>query len=100
MNLFWTDVVENDDFYIISIAKREEVYKKWGVISIRLNEEEERLLKKLIEYFDMDMSSLIKKSLYELYETVVDLEIIKNFKEKQKQGKVSFVTAEDILKTS
>jgi predicted transcriptional regulator len=69
-----------------------------GVISIRLNKDEEKVLKKLVEYFHEDKSALVKKSLLELYENVVDLDEIKRFEAKERKGKVSFFTAEDILK--
>ncbi|MBI5026436.1 MAG: hypothetical protein HZC12_06880 [Nitrospirae bacterium] len=69
-----------------------------GVISIRLNKDEEKILKKLAEYFHEDKSALVKKSLLELYENVVDLDEIKKFEAKERKGKVSFFTAEDILK--
>jgi len=68
-----------------------------GVISVRLNKEEEKMIKKLTEHFHEDKSTLIKKSLLELYENVIDFETIKTFEEKEKKGKVSFSSAEDIL---
>ena len=69
-----------------------------GVISVRLNKDEEKILKKLSDYFHEDKSVLIKKSLFELYENVLDLNEIKKFEAKEKRGKVSFSSAEDILK--
>ncbi len=69
-----------------------------GVISIRLNKEEEKILKKLSEHFHEDKSALVKKSLIDLYENVMDLDEIKKFEAKEKQGKASFFTAQDILK--
>ncbi len=69
-----------------------------GVISIRLNKDEEKVLKKLAEHFHKDKSALLKKSLFELYENVVDLKEIKKFEAKERKGKASFSTAEDILK--
>ncbi len=69
-----------------------------GVISVRLNKDEEKILKKLAEYFHEDKSTLVKKSLFELYENVVDLDEIKKFEAKERKGKVSFFIAEDILK--
>ena len=41
---------------------------------------------------------LIKKSLIELYENILDLNTITRYEEKEKKKKVSFTTAEDILK--
>ncbi len=69
-----------------------------GVISIRFNSEEEKILKQLSDYFHEDKSALIKKSLVELYENVLDLNTITRYEEKEKKKKVSFTTAEDILK--
>jgi len=69
-----------------------------GVISIRLNTDEEKILKKLSDHFHEDKSALIKKSLTDLYENVLDLNTITKFEEKEKKKKVSFSTAEDILK--
>lgn len=69
-----------------------------GVISIRLNNEEEKILKKLSEHFHEDKSTLIKKSLQDLYENVLDLGIIEKYEEREKNKKVSFTTAHNILK--
>jgi len=68
-----------------------------GVISVRLNKKEEKILKKLTEHFEADKSALIKKSLLELYENLVDREFIENFEELEQKGVTSFVTAEEIL---
>ncbi len=68
-----------------------------GIVSVRLNKDEEKILKKLSEHFHEDKSTLIKKSLFELYENVLDLDTIKQFEIKEKKGKVSFSTAEEIV---
>jgi len=70
-----------------------------GVISIRLNKDEEKILKKLSEHFHEDKSTLVKKSLRELYENILDLDEIKKFESKERKGKTTFYTAEDILKS-
>ncbi len=69
-----------------------------GVISVRFNKDEEKILKKLSDHFHEDKSTLIKKSLIELYENVLDLSKIKKFEAKEKRGKVVFSSAADILK--
>ena len=69
-----------------------------GVISVRFNKDEEKILKRLSDHFHEDKSTLIKKSLVELYENVLDLNEVKKFEAKEKRGKVSFSSAEDILK--
>ncbi|TAN42120.1 MAG: hypothetical protein EPN22_13240 [Nitrospirae bacterium] len=70
-----------------------------GVISIRLNKDEEKILKKLSEHFHEDKSALVKKSLHELYENISDLDVIKKFEIKERRNKTTFYAAEDILKT-
>jgi hypothetical protein len=69
-----------------------------GVISIRLNRDEEKILKKLSDHFHEDKSALVKKSLLELYENILDLDVIEKFEARERKGKASFFTAEDILK--
>lgn len=69
-----------------------------GVISIRLNSAEEKILRKLSDHFHEDKSSLVKKSLLELYENILDLNTIKKYEEKEKKKKTSFFIAEDILR--
>lgn len=69
-----------------------------GVISIRLNKDEENILRKLSEHFHEDKSTIVKKSLIELYENVMDLDEIKKFEAKEKRGEAYFFTAENILK--
>ncbi|MBI5074766.1 MAG: hypothetical protein HZB62_06320 [Nitrospirae bacterium] len=70
-----------------------------GVISIRLNKDEEKILKKLSDHFHEDKSALVKKSLLELYEHTLDLNEIKKFETREHKGKTAFYTAEDILKS-
>ena len=69
-----------------------------GVISVRLNKEEEKMLRYLSKYCHANRSTLIKRSLFELYENMLDIETIESFEKKEKKGKVSFTTVEDILK--
>ena len=69
-----------------------------GVISIRFNSDEEKILKKLSDYYHEDKSALIKKSLVDLYENVLDLNTITRYEERETKKKVSFSTADDILK--
>jgi hypothetical protein len=70
-----------------------------GVISIRLNRDEEKILKKLSGHFHEDKSALVKKSLHELYENILDLDEIKKFETGERKGKTTFYTSEDILKS-
>jgi len=67
-----------------------------GVTSIRLNQKEEKLLQILKEYYNCDASTLLKKSLYELYEDMQDKEVIEDFEKKEKGKKSGFVKFEDM----
>jgi hypothetical protein len=53
-----------------------------GVLSVRLNKDEVNMLKQLTEYFQADKSTLIKRSLVELYENMRDIEAIEAFEKK------------------
>jgi hypothetical protein len=68
-----------------------------GVTSVRLNQKEEKLLKLLKDYYNCDASSLLKRSLYELYEDLKDNKIIENFEKKEKTKKPQFLKFEDLM---
>jgi len=65
-----------------------------AVMSVRMNREEEKMINYLSEYFEEEKSSIIKRSLIEMYENIADRKVIDTF-EKEKH---TFVNAEDILK--
>ncbi len=68
-----------------------------AVISVRLNEAEERIVNILSEQYEKDKSSIIKYSLNEMYEDLMDRKIIEEFESKEK-GTI-FISAEEILKS-
>lgn len=70
-----------------------------GIISVRLNPQEEKVMKKLTDYYDEDRSKLLKRSIFELYENIIDGNEIEKFEKKESAQKVKFHSAEDILKT-
>ena len=70
-----------------------------GVISIRLNGQEENILKFLTKHFKKDKSSVIKETLLEKYEDLQDLKTIKKFENIEKKGKTSFIPANELLKS-
>lgn len=69
-----------------------------GVISVRFNQQEERILKDLASYYDEDRSKLLKKSMMEMYETMVDRKMIDKYETKERNKKVRFHSVEEILK--
>ena len=68
-----------------------------AVISLRLNENEENMVKFLSNYYERDKSSLIKYSLKELYEDIIDKQIVSEFEAKEKNGEVKFVDSNEIM---
>ena len=68
-----------------------------AVISVRLNQEEERILNHLSEYLHEDKSTLLKKSLYERYEDVQDLKFVDRYIKKSLKKASRFVSADDLF---
>jgi len=68
-----------------------------AVISVRFNSREEKILEILKKHYGCDSSSLVKKSLLDLYEEIKDIEIIEQYEVKEKISKSGFVKIEDIL---
>ena len=68
-----------------------------SVISIRLNKQEEHMLKTLISYYEKDKSALIKHSLRELYEDLIDNKEIEAFETRESAGDVEFISSDDVL---
>ncbi len=69
-----------------------------GVISVRLNNEEEKIIKFLSEAFDEEKSALIKHSLKDMYEDFVDRKIIEDFDMKSKKKEPKYISSDEILK--
>jgi hypothetical protein len=65
-----------------------------AVISLRLNEKEENMINFLSDFYEQDRSSLIKHSLKELYEDLIDKQMINEFETKEK---VNFVDSKEII---
>jgi len=68
-----------------------------AVISLRLNQSEENMVNFLSNYYEQDKSSLIKYSLKELYEDIIDKKIITDYETREKNGEVKFVDSDEIM---
>jgi phosphoribosylformylglycinamidine (FGAM) synthase PurS component len=66
-----------------------------GVVSLRLNKNEESIINYLTNYYEEDKSSLIKHSLKEMYEDLLDNNTIDEYEAKENN---TFVSGDDILK--
>jgi hypothetical protein len=68
-----------------------------GVISVRLNEEEEKIIEYLAEEYDEDKSTLIKHSLKEMFEDIIDKRVIDEYEVSEKKKKPKFIDAKALL---
>lgn len=68
-----------------------------STLSVRLNKEEEKILKDLMDHFNVDQSKIVKKSLLELYENISDLKEIEKYEKKEKSGKSKFFSVNDMF---
>lgn len=66
-----------------------------AVVSVRLNNDEEKILAFLTDYFHEEKSSLFKKSMYELYEDIQDIKFIEDHIEIKENPE--FISADDLL---
>jgi hypothetical protein len=69
-----------------------------AVISIRFTEPEKKIVSELTKYFHEDRSKIVKRSILELYEDLVDRKEIEKFEKLEAKGKVRFYSANDVLK--
>ena len=69
-----------------------------AVISVRLNTEEEKIIDYLADYYEEDKSNLIRHSLKEMYEDIIDRSIIDDYEKTEKKKKLKFVSADEIKK--
>jgi hypothetical protein len=68
-----------------------------AVISVRFNDRESRILKRLSSELDLDQSTLIKKSVMDAYEDLVDRQVIADFEKVDLKGKAKFHSLEQII---
>ncbi len=68
-----------------------------AVLTIRFSPREKKLLRLLKKHYNCDASTLIKKSLWELYEDIRDREIIEDFEKKETASKTEFVQITELL---
>ena len=69
-----------------------------GVITLRLNSKEEKILKILQEHLEEDKSRILKHAMFDKYEQLQDRDDIENFEKKEKRGKVKFQSADALIK--
>lgn len=68
------------------------------VISIRFNNEEERLIKKYVESKGVTVSQFIKDLLFKQIEEEYDLEIIQEYLKEKEAGTLNLISFEEAVK--
>jgi hypothetical protein len=68
-----------------------------AIVTLRLNDEEEKILELLVKYFDADKSKILKEAMWDKYEDLRDQEIIEGFEKKERAGKIKFESADDLI---
>ena len=69
-----------------------------AIVTLRLIDEEEKILELLVKYFDADKSKILKEAMWDKFEDLRDREIIEEFEKKDRTGKVKFESADDLIK--
>lgn len=65
-----------------------------AIVSVRMNKEEEKIMNYLSSFLGEEKSAIIKRSLLEMYEDIIDKKVIDQFEKEEH----TFVTADDIMK--
>lgn len=68
-----------------------------AVISVRLNDEEEKIVNYLSEYMHEDKSTLFKKALFEMYEDIQDIKFIEAYIEKSHKKPPKYIPGDDLF---
>lgn len=69
-----------------------------GIITLRLNSKEEKILKSLQNYLDEDKSKILKNAMIEKYEELQDRETIELFEKREQKKEISFQSADGLVK--
>jgi hypothetical protein len=69
-----------------------------GMIAVRFSAPEEHIVKELSKYYHEDRSKIVKRSLLELYEDLIDKKEIETFIKKESKAPGKLYSAKDILK--
>jgi predicted DNA-binding protein len=68
-----------------------------AIVTLRLNQEEEKILRLLVKHLDQDKSKILKEAMWDKFEELRDRELIEGYEKKSRTGKVRFESADDLL---
>ena len=67
-----------------------------GTITVRLNEDEEKVFNEYAKLYDMPLSTLFKKTLEEKIEDNIDMKIIEEYEEEVKNGSLETYSFDEV----
>lgn len=67
-----------------------------ALVTLRLNEQEEKILDLLVRHSGQDKSKVLKDALWDMFEDLRDRELIEDYESRSRAGKVEFATADDL----
>lgn len=68
-----------------------------AIVTLRLNEEEERILDLLVRHLAEDKSKILKDALWDKFEELRDRELIEEYEAGSRAGKIQFESAEALV---
>lgn len=68
-----------------------------AIVTLRLNQEEEKILRLLVKHLDQDKSKILKEAMWDKFEELRDRELIEGYEKKNRAGKVRFESADGLL---
>src|SRR4051812_1023333 len=68
-----------------------------AIVTLRMSEDEEKIVDMLVRYFDQDKSKILKDALWDKFEDLRDRELVEEFEARSAAGKVEFGSADAIL---
>lgn len=68
-----------------------------AIVTLRLNQEEEKVLRLLVKHLDQDKSKILKEAMWDKFEELRDRDLIEGFERKNRFGKVRFESADALL---
>lgn len=66
-----------------------------AIITLRLSDQEEKILDLLVRHFDQDKSKVLKDALWDMFEDLRDRELVEDFEKRLREGKVEFASADE-----
>ena len=69
-----------------------------GTVTVRLNEEEEKIYYKYAQFNNIALSTLMKEALMEKIENEIDLKTVMDYESRLENGEVEFYTLEETKK--